>query len=191
MEDDGGLLILLFSPHLLWRFFLLFFLSALFFFTIHSSSPIPLNYKTNKSTQPNTTTHNHPQPTQPNTTIKEARGWVFSCLDCRLSVVWIDSCIGSTNKPTQPNQAGKRKFGVFGFRDNWEWYAIYFFFTNFPTTIFQISTIISSLRIRRYTPYTPKKSTAEIARVKNDPNPSILTHSDATVPKMSAKAILP
>lgn len=48
---------------------------------------------------------------QPNTTIKEARGWVFSCLvcvwcvwivfycvllDCSFLVVWIDSCTGST-----------------------------------------------------------------------------------------------
>ena len=32
-------------------------------------------------------------------------------LFCRLSVVWIDSCTGSTNKPTQPNQAGKQKIG--------------------------------------------------------------------------------
>ena len=41
-------------------------------------------------------------------------------LFCRLSVVWIDSCTGRTNKvdnqnTNKTNQAGKRKIGVVGF----------------------------------------------------------------------------
>ena len=70
MEDDGGLLILLFSYH---------FFSSLFF--THICCGV----------------------------------FFLHTLFCRLSVVWIDSCTGSTKyknertKPRQPNQPAKQK----------------------------------------------------------------------------------
>lgn len=77
------------SGSFLWCGFLVWF-GVLFFFggflptIFFTFSSTPLNYKIKKQRQEQRKKKTR---TQPNTTIKQARGWVFSCLDCGFLVV--------------------------------------------------------------------------------------------------------
>ena len=84
-------LLLFFPPLLVWCgfYFFLFWFSCLVFLLLffsstpsHSTQPKKRNKNRAETRAKQNKTNKPIKETQPNTTIKEARGWVFSCLDC-------------------------------------------------------------------------------------------------------------